>query len=116
MIGFLGIDPILEPTASELYVIVVPRYAIRTDILVSTKHGQDELVIEDGNPLKIVLPSDLMGCSDGRLYFIHDQLVTVASHQILYKKNQNKEKKIHIIKDIQTALICTEIDKHCINS
>lgn len=92
MIGFLGIDPITEPTSSELYVIVIPRYEIRTDILVTTKHGQEEYVIENGIPLKIVMQSDLMGCSDGRLYIIVLEdlyLLSELKEKICNKKYSN---------------------------
>lgn len=79
-IGFLGIDPISGTTASELYIILIPRYSFRTDISVVTKYGEEIYTIEDGTPQKIILPSDLMGCSDGGVSEIQEKGVEINSY------------------------------------
>lgn len=64
-VGFLGNDAISTASTGEVYLIVLPRYSVRTDVTVTTHYGSDTRNVSDGTPLKIILPNDLMGCSEG---------------------------------------------------
>ncbi|XP_060592966.1 uncharacterized protein LOC132747567 [Ruditapes philippinarum] len=78
-VGFLGIDPLSGVSASELYVIITPKYNLDTDVVVTTKHGTATYNFVDGNSQKIVFPSDLMGCSDGGVSEIEDKGVHIQA-------------------------------------
>jgi len=70
-VGFLGNDPISEASASELRITIYPRYAIRTDITVTTADSTETYTIMDGVAMNLVIPSDFMGCAGGR--YTHTQ-------------------------------------------
>ncbi|XP_053395715.1 uncharacterized protein LOC128555921 [Mercenaria mercenaria] len=65
-VAFPGIDPVDGTTSSELYILLYPRYAFTTVVTVTTKYGEDKYFLEGGVLEKVPIPSDLMGCSDGK--------------------------------------------------
>lgn len=81
-VGFLGNDPITGTTASQLYILLYPRYAVRTDISVTHGITTAHYEILDGAPKKLVLPADLMGCSDGGAAEIEDIGVEINSYEM----------------------------------
>lgn len=66
VIGFLGNDAISATPNSELYIVILPRYAVRTDVTVSTSSFTENYNVSDGSAIKVTFVEDYMGCSNGK--------------------------------------------------
>ncbi|KAL4236504.1 hypothetical protein ACF0H5_004890 [Mactra antiquata] len=81
-VGFLSNDPLAADitSASELYIVIQPRYSYRTDITVTTIDGSETYVSEDGTSHVVTFDAEYMGCSEDGTPEIADIGIEIYSH------------------------------------